>query len=229
MSNLKTWGRIIRNIEETGAYYERVNKVISLGYGDKLRYLACREIVDGNILDAGAGSGLLTYRILASKNDVYVIGLDASYSLLKSSLNNLKIFLDRYDAVVGIFESPPFRDGSLDAVYTAYAVRDSINHLEAIRNLSKVIRDSGVFIDVDIGNPDNRIISAILRIYIKYMVPLIAALISKNVFNPWCSLIETIHRTPSNRELILICRKFFKKVLFKKYAASMLYLLKCLK
>ena len=72
--------------------------------------------------------------------------------------------LDRYDAVVGIFESPPFREGSLDAVYTAYAVRDAINHLEAIRNLSKVMKDGGLFIDVDIGNPDNRIVTAILRI-----------------------------------------------------------------
>jgi len=227
MSDISKWSKIIRDIEETGEYYEKINDLISFGYGDKLRRIIAENSRSKfNILDAGSGPGILSLRVFDENKKAYIIGLDASYDLAKRSLSILSKYLGRFDSVVGIFENPPFRKNVFDAVYSTYSIRDAIDIDEAIHNLSLLVKSGGIFMSGDIGKPDNFIIRILLKIYIKIIAPLIAALITRDLHNPWWGLGKTIDRIPRNSEIISIFKKYFDKVETDFYAFSTLYLLK---
>lgn len=181
--------KIIGDIEETGEYYDKVNNIISLGYGDRLRNEILRDVKErDNVLDAGTGPGALLRKIIEYNPRVYVIGFDASYDLLLRASKNLNEYVDRYDLVAGLFENPPFREEVFDAVYSAYAIRDSLAIDEAISKLGSLIERHGVLIDIDIGKPDNLIEKALLRIYMRFIVPLLASFVYGSLDNPWWGL-----------------------------------------
>jgi demethylmenaquinone methyltransferase/2-methoxy-6-polyprenyl-1,4-benzoquinol methylase len=225
--DLREWQRIISDIEKTGEHYDKVNNVISLGYGDRLRNEILEDVkMRSNVLDAGAGPGSLLSRILEYNERVYAIGLDASYDLLLMALNRLDNHRDRYDLVVGIFENPPFREGIFDAVYSAYAIRDSLAIDEAISKLGRLLRRNGVLIDVDIGKPDNKVKRVLLKIYMITIVPMLASFIYGRINNPWWGLASTLNKLPTNRRIVELFKKTFKRVEAKFYALSTLYIIK---
>jgi len=224
---LKEWRSIVRDIERTGEYYDKVNELISLGYGDKLRSKVSDEVKNQHIvLDAGCGPGTLSRKILEYNDNVYVIGLDASYNLIKRASILFREFGDRYDLVVGVFENPPFREEVFDGVYTAYAIRDAIRIDKAISNLYKLLKSGGILMDIDIGKPDNIILRILLKIYMYTIVPLIALIIYRRLSHPWWGLGKTLDKLPKNSVMKRIFKEKFSRVVYQPYALSTLYIIK---
>ena len=216
----RKWRDIIESIEEISMLYTKVNKIISLGLSDKLRIKGVEKIdFEGNFLDAGCGPGDLTKIIRKIHPKSYIVGLDTSYYLTKVGLDILSEEDNGYiDLVNGLFEKPPFRAGSFHGIFSAYALRDSIHLVKAIRELSKVIRRRGFIIDIDIGNPISSIVRYSLILYMKTAVPILSSFYSKKLDSPWKKLVDTICRIPRNNILEYIFKGFFRYTHIDEYA-----------
>ena len=214
------WNYIIDRIEDTNILYTKVNKIISLGFSDKLRVKGVNKIrVEGNFLDAGCGPGDLTIIIRKVHPKSYIVGFDTSYRFTKIGLGKLSKEDKGYiDMVNGLFEKPPFRENVFHGLFSAYALRDSIHLTKAIKRLSSIIRKNGFIIDIDIGKPSSNIMESLLILYMRIIVPLLSSFYAKNIRNPWKYLVNTIYRIPKNNILKMLFNHLFSYVYLEKYA-----------
>ena len=214
------WIEIIKSIEETSYLYTKVNRAISLGLSEYLRRKGVRKIRKGtNFLDAGSGPGDLTRAIIDNHGGSYIVCLDASYALVDIARRRFSgDEKGHIDFVIGIFENPPFRKESFDGVFSAYAIRDSIDLLKAVYNLSRTIKRGGFLIDVDIGKPVSQVFQQVLKLYLDLIVPVIASFYYRNIRNPWSKLSRTVENLPPNTILEKIIRKFFVNTRLEEYA-----------
>jgi demethylmenaquinone methyltransferase/2-methoxy-6-polyprenyl-1,4-benzoquinol methylase len=112
-----------------------------------------------------------------------------------------------------VFDALPFRYESFNLVTTAYALRDSLNIPKAVAESYTTMTSGGSLLIIDIGKPDNILIQRFMRIYIKYLVPIISGLFTHYGYrNPWSLLYKTFDRLPSNKNMIKILGKFFIKI-----------------
>ena len=210
------WAEIILSIEKSALKYSRVNKLISLGVSNKLRYKASIDIPNGVIVDAGCGPGDMALNILQSEGEKFIIGLDADYNLIKIFLARAEKLgddnLKKIDLVVGLFEEIPIRDSSIDAVVTSFSLRDSMVLEKAIKELHRILREGGWYLDVDIGRPCNRVVERLFHIYLKYIPPILASLYYGSLNNPWKTLYKTLERIPDNKVLARMISKYFNIV-----------------
>ncbi len=213
------WRDIIKSIERTHELYSKVNKIISLGLSDHLRKKGVRKIRgEGNFLDAGSGPGDLTKVILDSHKKSYIVCLDASYNLVKIASEKFSDEeLGHIDFVLGLFENPPFREGVFEGIFSAYAIRDSVDLIKAVYRLTKTVKQGGFFIDVDIGKPMSLLIRNLLILYLDIVVPVIASFYYKSIRNPWSKLSNTVEDLPANGELKRIIQRFYEETDIEEY------------
>ncbi len=215
------WEYIISKIEETAKQYSKVNRAISFGLSEKLRIKAADTLSDREIiLDAGCGPGDMTLRIIdKTRFRSYVIGLDADFNLLKVLINKLDpVSICCIDLVVGIFEQMPLREETVNAVVTSYSLRDAINLKKALSEIYRILKRRGVFVDVDIGKPNNRIIREAFNKFLRFITPIIASFYYGSIKNPWSKLHKTIENMPINRALLKIIMRYYKEVEFEEIA-----------
>jgi len=178
--------KVIESIEEKGLYI-RVNRVISFFLDDKIRCIGASSLKKvGKVLDAGTGPGL-TFRLIEAE---FKVGFDASLKMLK------KMRAKDVDVVCGVFEYMPFRRNSFDGLIAAYSFRDSFDKAKALAEFLRVA--SRRIVLVDIGKPCNPLFRIVIGLYIKYLVPVIAALLTGDFKNEWWSLYETYEENWTN-------------------------------
>ena len=123
------------------AKYDRINSLLSFGQDQKWRRSAIDRLPEGRILDLGGGTG--------AANDVFgtrdVVALDPAGEMLG---------LNRVDRrVVGGGERLPFRDGTFDAVFSAYVFRNLDSVSQTLEEIARVLRPGGRAGIVDLGRP----------------------------------------------------------------------------
>lgn len=131
--------------------YDRINKILSFGQDDNWRRRIIDRLPQGRILDIGAGTGAAN----ALFGDRDVVALDPSEPMLERN--------DAPEKHVGVGESLPFEDGSFDAVFSAFVVRN-LDSLDAtLVEIDRVLRSGGRAGIVDLGRPRSRIARSIHR------------------------------------------------------------------
>jgi tRNA (cmo5U34)-methyltransferase len=103
-----------------------------------------------DVLDVGAGTGLLTGLIAAARPDARITMLDASPSMLDQAPQRLGDAWSRCTAVVGdAIEALP--DGPFDAIVTALAIHhlDDAGKREFYRRVHDRLRPGGVFVNAE--------------------------------------------------------------------------------
>jgi demethylmenaquinone methyltransferase/2-methoxy-6-polyprenyl-1,4-benzoquinol methylase len=122
--------------------YDRVNSLLSLGQDQNWRRTAIAELPPGRVLDLGGGTG--------AANDVFgdreVVALDPAAEMLALNRAGYR--------VVGAGEHLPFRDGSFDAVFSAYVFRNLDSVSATLEEIARVLRVGGRAGVVDLGRPD---------------------------------------------------------------------------
>lgn len=124
--------------------YDRINKLLSFGQDDNWRTTIIERLPEGRILDIGAGTGAAN-RLFADRD---IVALDPSEPML--SLN------DAPEKHVGVGESLPFEDGTFDAVFSAFVVRNLDSVDETLAEIDRVLKPGGKAGIVDLGRPRNR-------------------------------------------------------------------------
>ena len=158
--------------------------------------------------------------MLRSCKPALLIGLDASVKQLKTAKHNLTPFgFANLQLVRAAFESLPFRDRIFDAIITCYALRDSLDISRAVSEYGRICSDSGVFADVDLGKPNNKLKRAGSLFYIRYVMPLVAkvVIIGSMRGNPWRMIVPTYDALPTNSVLLMKVRRHFTRVEIKEF------------
>jgi ubiquinone/menaquinone biosynthesis C-methylase UbiE len=173
------------------------------------------------ILDAGIGPGTMSQTILSKIADLTIVGLDASSRLLRAARERLGFYYgDRLHLVRGVFEALPFREKTFPRAMSAYAFRDARNRSIAIDELHRTSSENGIFAIVDLGKPTNRLKRALISIYLRYVMPLIARLSMSSSIdgNPWQMIFPTYQALGTNDELVKSLRRRFTNVTITEFA-----------
>jgi demethylmenaquinone methyltransferase/2-methoxy-6-polyprenyl-1,4-benzoquinol methylase len=210
------WADIVADIEwlVKKNCYERVNSFTSLLQLDRLRGKAASLLRgSGDVLDAGAGPGFSSLAVIESANPNRLVMLDPSESMLSHARRILPGRSGLVQAVIGVFESIPLSDSSLDGVVSMFAFRDAIDYEAAAREMCRVLKQDGLLVILDLYRPDSLLEEFVVRTYLA-LVPPLAALLTGCVrgFTKYFGLDKTLDRMPRLSELASMLRRYFREV-----------------
>ncbi|MGC8646945.1 MAG: class I SAM-dependent methyltransferase [Thermoplasmata archaeon] len=165
------WEDLERSLEKIIPYYNVMNKVMSLGNEEFLRE-KMMDYVPENIDvygDIGTGPGNISLKIVSERNVDEPFLIDPSMEMLKNNKSG-------GEKVCAIMEELPFKDETFDLVTCGFSFRDSYSHEDAAKEISRVIKNNGKLIILDIGKPDSKLLFFIYSIYI-FFIPLLSSMI----------------------------------------------------
>lgn len=170
--------------------YDLINHVITLGMDNRWRKQAaetCLENKPKRILDLGCGTGDLAITIaLLAGNGVEVTGLDYSQPMLE--LAEMKAVREGVTNIVGFVHGEatdiPFSAEYFDCVGISFAFRNLTykNPLKMphLAEVLRVLRQNGRYVIVESSQPEDRIIKAFFRLYLRSFVAPLGSLLSNN-------------------------------------------------
>jgi len=164
--------------------YDGLNRVISLGIDVKWRKRVV-EIVGENkpkqILDIATGTGDLAL-MMAKLNPERIVGLDISSGMLevgKQKIAKAKLS-NKIEMIVGDSEDMPFEDNTFDAITVSFGVRNFANLDKGIKEISRVLKSTGVLVILETSNPTKFPFKQGYQIYTNVALPIIGKLFSKD-------------------------------------------------
>jgi demethylmenaquinone methyltransferase / 2-methoxy-6-polyprenyl-1,4-benzoquinol methylase len=187
------WAYVVNSLQEIVPSYERASSRISLFEDRRMRLEAVSFVASrgGLVLDLGAGPGTMS-RIVVSGGGEPVL-LDASRVMLKAS--------GFPNAVSGVFEYLPFREGVFDGAVAGFALRDAHDLMTALGELSRVLKRGGRFALCDLGKSDDPLKALGVAFYMRVVPNLIGLASAGRVGLRYGSLFDTYILTLHNSEL----------------------------
>lgn len=172
--------RWVREIfSRTAGDYDRVERVLGLGSGSWYRRRALLRaglLPNMSVLDIGTGTGLVAREAATIVGDAaLVIGVDPSPGMLDHAQvpTGLKL-------IAGSAEAIPVASESADFLSMGYALRHVSDLGAAFAEFFRVLRPGGRICLLEITQPENRISRAILKAYLRGVVPTIAKIVSRH-------------------------------------------------
>lgn len=164
--------------ESIAATYDRLNRLLSLGFDERWRRRAAREAAvrseTGDLLDLASGTGDLAVALARQAPGARVLRLDLSGALLRRASAKLVARSDPF--FVAEMERLPLRGGSCAAATMGFALR----HVESLERLMqschRVLRPGGRIVFLDMSLPESGVWGAIFRFYFRRCLPRVAVL-----------------------------------------------------
>jgi demethylmenaquinone methyltransferase/2-methoxy-6-polyprenyl-1,4-benzoquinol methylase len=163
--------------------YDLLNRIISLRldvwWRKKMIEIAVREDSE-LILDVGSGTGDLTFTAARYLRTGRIIGLDFSSEMLRlarvkqSAVPNS----DRVFFVLGSALTLPFKDGSFDAIVTAFVLRNVSDLQLLFVNAFSALRAGGKLVALDMFPPAAGLFAALYSLYFYRVVPWIGGILA---------------------------------------------------
>lgn len=159
--------------------YDLTNSALSMG----IHHLWRRKLVsmlpdmrgkDSVALDLCTGTCDLI-KPLSSKYD-RVVGADFCLPMLQNGKQKSLGF----SVVQGDGLKLPFQDQSFDLVTVAFGVRNFEILEKGLSQIRRVLKDDGILVVLEFGQPSNRLWAAIYDFYSKHMMPLIGSILTGN-------------------------------------------------
>jgi demethylmenaquinone methyltransferase/2-methoxy-6-polyprenyl-1,4-benzoquinol methylase len=139
--------------------YDLINRVLSLGQEQKWRRRGIEMLAPGTVLDLGCGTGATDF------DGRTVIGLDPVIEML--ALSPVR------DLVVGFGEALPFRDQSVDGVFSAFVFRNLSSVTDTLDEIHRVLRPGMAAIVIDLARPRSGLLRVLHRIGTAVLLPLV--------------------------------------------------------
>jgi demethylmenaquinone methyltransferase/2-methoxy-6-polyprenyl-1,4-benzoquinol methylase len=166
-----------RIFDETAPDYDRIERVLAFGTGATYRRAALRraELAEGSqVLDVGIGTGLVARAALGLIGPRgRLIGIDPSPGMMG------EVALPGVELLRGRAEALPQPDSSSDFVSMGYALRHLADVTPAFAEFSRVLRPGGRLLILEITKPSGRIGTALLKTYMRAVVPMIARVVAR--------------------------------------------------
>jgi demethylmenaquinone methyltransferase/2-methoxy-6-polyprenyl-1,4-benzoquinol methylase len=176
--------RFVRRIFDAGAAdYDRVERMMALGSGSWYRRHALQRagLAAGmRVLDVAIGTGLVAREEAALVGDPsLVLGVDPSPGMLAEAVRSLSVRV-----VMGRAEQLPVADGAFDFLSMGYALRHISDLSKAFAEFRRVVRPGGAVCILEITRPRSRVGGALLRQYMRRVVPTLARLTGRRAESP---------------------------------------------
>jgi demethylmenaquinone methyltransferase / 2-methoxy-6-polyprenyl-1,4-benzoquinol methylase len=201
-------GFIQRTFDSTAGDYDRLEKVLGLGTGSWYRRQALVRagLKPGmQVVDVGMGTGLVTKEILRLNNEpARLVGVDPSPGMMAEAHLPAGVRCE-----LGKAESIPLPDASADFIVMGYALRHISDFPAACREFRRVLKPGGRLLILEIKRPEGRIAKALLKLYMRGAVPLIARVISRAPATPmlWRYYWDTIDACIAPQQVIEALRE----------------------
>jgi demethylmenaquinone methyltransferase / 2-methoxy-6-polyprenyl-1,4-benzoquinol methylase len=187
-----------RTFDDTAVDYEQLEKLLGLGSGSWYRRQALRRggLKPGmRVVDVGMGTGLVSREILRITGQPdHLVGVDPSPGMMAQAKLPAQV-----RCLEGWAEKLPLPDASADFIVMGYALRHVADLAAAFAEFHRVLRPGGRVLMLEISKPDGRIGTALLKAYMRGVVPLLAAIVSERASTPmlWRYYWDTIEACAS--------------------------------
>ncbi len=166
-----------RIFDDTARDYDRIERVLALGSGPWYRRAALQRAglaAGAHVIDVGIGTGLVAREALALIGpDGQLIGVDPSPGMMG------QVVLPSVQLRAGRAEALPCADGSADFLSMGYALRHISDVGAAFAEFHRVLRPGGRLLVLEITRPASRIGTALLKGYMRTVVPAIARIAAR--------------------------------------------------
>jgi demethylmenaquinone methyltransferase / 2-methoxy-6-polyprenyl-1,4-benzoquinol methylase len=165
--------------DRTAGDYDRVERVLGLGSGSWYRRRALQRagLESGMmVLDIGTGTGLVAREAATLVGDATrVTGVDPSSGMVEHARVPTGVRL-----LAGSAEDIPFADATADFLSMGYALRHISDLSTAFDEFFRVLRPGGRLCLLEITQPQSALGRALLKGYLRGLVPAVAAAISRH-------------------------------------------------
>jgi len=170
--------RFLRRIfDDTAPDYDRIEHVLAFGTGPWYRRSALQRAglaAAAQVLDVGIGTGLVAREALVLIGPRgRLVGVDPSPGMMKQAV------LPGVELITGRAEALPQADASSDFVSMGYALRHIADVGAAFSEFHRVLRPGGRLLVLEITKPAGRVGTALLKTYMRAVVPLIARMVAR--------------------------------------------------
>jgi demethylmenaquinone methyltransferase / 2-methoxy-6-polyprenyl-1,4-benzoquinol methylase len=176
-------GWVRQLFDRTAGDYDRIERVMALGSGSwyRRRALARAGLQPGmRVLDIGVGTGLTARQAAYLVGESgQVIGVDPSIGMIQSAKVPPGVEL-----LLGNAEEIPVAPESADFLSMGYALRHIADMSAAFREFLRVLKPGGRICLMEITRPEGRVPHALLKAYMRGVVPFLAALLGENPDSP---------------------------------------------
>lgn len=196
------WADVEVVLQKILPVYDKTNRIISLGQDQKYREEGLRATIQPGalILDAGCGPGNMSKGALPIVGDLTSIALLDPLEVMLAAASQ-RLPTERIMPVQGLFEHIPFKQGAFGAIITGFAIRDSKDMKDALREIARVSANpDGRFLSVDLGKPDSNLSRWRVAFFWRIIVPLIALIYLGRKGLLYRSLYRTYRKHPKNKE-----------------------------
>lgn len=176
-------GRMFDRIAPT---YDLLNHVLSLGQDFAWRRKTVRRLdaePANKVIDLATGTGDLLISLLQQHPALNeVVGLDLSANMLDVCQKKLRKrgLLTRVRLLRGDACATSFSDNTFDAATIAFGIRNTPDASRTLVEIHRILKPGGAALILEFSLPASRILRSSYLLYLRVMVPLIGALISRN-------------------------------------------------
>jgi demethylmenaquinone methyltransferase/2-methoxy-6-polyprenyl-1,4-benzoquinol methylase len=165
--------------DRTAGDYDRIERVMALGSGSLYRRKALVRagLKKGmRVLDIGVGTGLLARQAAHLVGDSgTVTGVDPSLGMIRSARVPPGVEL-----LIGSAETIPVAAQMADFLCMGYALRHVSDISAALREFLRVLKPGGRICLLEITRPEGRVAHALLKTYLRGVVPFLAGLFGRS-------------------------------------------------
>jgi demethylmenaquinone methyltransferase/2-methoxy-6-polyprenyl-1,4-benzoquinol methylase len=185
-SRLSKKNQIIKVFDTISDVYDKVNKILFFGLHSVWRKKVVKILIDKKpvkILDIATGTGDLAID-LTKTNAKNIVGVDISKEMLKIARNkvNNNNLNDIIEIQLGDAENLNFQDNYFDAITCSFGVRNFEDLPKALQEINRTLKPNGTFVILETSNPENFPFKQIHHLYIKYIVPFVGRMFSKDKY-----------------------------------------------
>lgn len=176
-------GWVTHLFDRTAGDYDRIERLMALGTGSWYRRKALSRagLVAGmRVLDIGVGTGLTAREAAQLVGDSgQVTGIDPSAGMLERARVPLGVRL-----LMGSAEAIPAAPAAADFLCMGYALRHIADLSLAFLEFSRVLVPGGRICLLEITSPTRRVPRALLKAYMRGVVPFMARYLAENRDSP---------------------------------------------
>ena len=186
------WSELEKQLEATIPVYDRVNKIMTLGFDKSMRRHVRKHAKPGmNILEVGCGPG--SFAVGLSGMDLTC--LDPSAEMLR--VCKKRVDFSRKESgdqaalyVKAVAEDIPLESNLFDRVFCLFSFRDFKDKRQGLTEIMRVLKPGGQLVICDAGKA-NWLHGIFGRIYMATFVQIVARIVTKDPNHPWKWLART--------------------------------------
>lgn len=173
------------------------------------------------ILDVGCGTGELARLVAHHYGACRVVGADFTRAMLENAAASTVHRMDhsRIDFARATVLELPFADATFDVVTNAFLARSLPDLLAAFREVRRVLRPRGVFLTLEITEPESPAVNRLFHAYFDHVVPWLGAAVG--AAGPYRYLPQSLRSLPDRRSfLALLARSGFSRFVARSQSAG---------